>query len=87
VATVRRIKYLIGLGLPLERARSLLPCVVDPGTAAAAGPEPCPELVSVLRRELERLDEAAAEVARTRRAITRLLAGDPSVRGTADVGA
>jgi DNA-binding transcriptional MerR regulator len=69
VETVRRIKALLNVGLPIATIERLLPCVVD----ASPRLDPCNDLIATLRSEVARLDAQAAEVARCRSLITGIL--------------
>ena len=69
VETVRRIKSLLNVGLPIATIAQLLPCVVD----ASPRLDPCTNLIATLQAEVARLDEQAAEIARCRGLITDIL--------------
>ncbi len=69
VETVRRIKALLNVGLPIATIALLLPCVVD----ASPRLDPCANLLATLRDEVARLDARAAEIARCRSLITGIL--------------
>lgn len=88
VEVVERIRSLLHLGLPLAAVKVLLPCALDDRVAF----EPCPELRATLRDRLARLDDAAAELDRSRAvvqaALTKTDAGEPwpTLLGTAGRG-
>ncbi|ANZ37997.1 MerR family transcriptional regulator [Lentzea guizhouensis] len=67
--TVRRIKALLNVGLPIATIALLLPCVVD----ASPRLDPCADLIATLHAEVARLDSQAAEIARCRGLITGIL--------------
>ena len=69
VETVRRIKALLNVGLPIATIALLLPCVLD----ASPRLDPCTNLIATLRAEVDRLDSQAAEIARCRSLITGIL--------------
>ncbi|GAA3635601.1 MerR family transcriptional regulator [Lentzea atacamensis] len=69
VETVRRIKALLNVGLPIATIAQLLPCVLD----ASPRLDPCTNLIATLRAEVDRLDAQAAEIARCRSLITGIL--------------
>ncbi|MDX8054725.1 MerR family transcriptional regulator [Lentzea sp. BCCO 10_0798] len=69
VETVRRIKALLNVGLPVATIALLLPCVVD----ASPRLDPCVDLMATLRAEVARLDAQAAEIARCRRLIANIV--------------
>lgn len=69
VETVRRIKALLNVGLPVATIALLLPCVVD----ASPRLDPCADLIATLQAEVTRLDAQAAEIARCRSLITSIL--------------
>lgn len=69
VETVRRIKALLNVGLPVATIALLLPCVVD----ASPRLDPCTDLIATLRAEVARLDAQAAEIARCRGLISGIL--------------
>ncbi|MET9224790.1 MerR family transcriptional regulator [Lentzea sp. NPDC003310] len=69
VETVRRIKALLNVGLPVATIARLLPCVVD----ASPRLDPCDDLMATLRTEVARLDAQAAEIARCRGLIAEIV--------------
>lgn len=69
VETVRRVRALLNVGLPIATIAMLLPCVVD----ASPRLDPCTDLLATLRAEVARLDSQAAEIARCRGLITGIL--------------
>ncbi|WBB80508.1 MerR family transcriptional regulator [Micromonospora sp. WMMD882] len=69
IEKVRRIRALLNVGLPLRTVELLLPCVVD----ATPRVDPCRNLVATLRQEVDRLDEASAEIDRCRSLILDIL--------------
>ena len=69
VETVRRIKALLNVGLPVATIALLLPCVLD----ASPRVDPCADLLATLRAEVTRLDTRAAEIARCRGLIAGIL--------------
>lgn len=69
VETVRRIKALLNVGLPVQTIRRVLPCVRD----ASPRLDPCTDLLATLTAEVARLDSQAAEIARCRSLITDVL--------------
>ncbi|GLY53522.1 MerR family transcriptional regulator [Lentzea sp. NBRC 102530] len=69
VETVRRIKALLNVGLPVATIALLLPCVVD----ASPRLDPCANLLATLHAEVARLDDQAAEIARCRGLIAGIL--------------
>jgi DNA-binding transcriptional MerR regulator len=71
VEVVRRIRALLGLGLPLRAVAEVLPCVRGHDLRIVAA---CPELQRVLAAEVDRLAAVEAEARATRQAITDVLA-------------
>ena len=69
VETVRRIKALLNVGLPVQTIRLMLPCVRD----ASPRLEPCTDLLATLTAEVARLDSQSAELARCRGLISDIL--------------
>ncbi|MFJ5991095.1 MerR family transcriptional regulator [Lentzea sp. NPDC092896] len=69
VETVRRIKALLNVGLPVATIALLLPCVLD----ASPRLDPCADLLATLRAEVARLDTRAAEIDRCRGLIAGIL--------------
>lgn len=67
--TVRRIKALLNVGLPVQTIALLLPCVVD----ASPRLDPCADLMATPHAEVACLDTQAAEIARCRSLITGIL--------------
>ena len=69
VATVHKIKALLGAGMTLDLVRQVLPCTVD----ATPRVEPCARLLSALRGEMARLDESAAAIQLSRSQIAAIV--------------
>jgi DNA-binding transcriptional MerR regulator len=69
VATVQKIKALLGAGMTLDLVRQVLPCTVD----ATPRVEPCARLLAALRGELARLDESAAAIQLSRSQIAAIV--------------
>lgn len=69
VTTVAQIRGLLDAGLPTDTIRQILPC------ASGHEPiiEPCPEIVSALARERNRLDERIDHLQTSRTALDRYL--------------
>jgi DNA-binding transcriptional MerR regulator len=69
VVTVTQIRGLLDAGLSTDTIRQILPC--------ASGPEPtidpCPEIVSTLRRERDRLDDRIRHLSDSRAALDTYL--------------
>ncbi|CAL9415006.1 MerR family transcriptional regulator [Streptomyces sp. enrichment culture] len=66
--TVRRIRTLLGAGLPTKVIREVLDCVCG----SDAEVEPC--LTPMLREQLQGIEERIATLEVSRRSLTRLLA-------------
>ncbi|MER7701076.1 MULTISPECIES: MerR family transcriptional regulator [unclassified Streptomyces] len=69
VATVARIRALLGAGLSTEVIRQVLPCARD----GRAGFDWCAELREILDGELAEMDERIAALRRSRGALAGLL--------------
>jgi DNA-binding transcriptional MerR regulator len=67
-AVVRRIRILLGVGLPTKEIRGLLPCVGEEGATL----DPC--VIPYLREHLQSLDECIGELRETRAELVDLLA-------------
>ncbi|WP_454042108.1 MerR family transcriptional regulator [Cellulosimicrobium sp. Marseille-Q8652] len=69
VLRVTQIRHLLGAGLSSEDIASVLPCAV--------GEEPelegCPELLAAMRARLQRLEDEAARLDRSRAALARYI--------------
>jgi len=70
VETVGRIRRLLDAGFNLDTVRAILPCLAD---GADAPLEMCPTVAAHVRASLARLEQEAADVARRRRVIERLV--------------
>lgn len=69
VATVQKIKALLGAGMTLDLVRQVLPCTTD----ATPRVEPCARLLAALRAEMARLDESAAAIQLSRSQIAAIV--------------
>ncbi|BBZ28811.1 hypothetical protein MMAD_31060 [Mycolicibacterium madagascariense] len=69
VTTVAQIRGLLDAGLPTDTIRQILPC------ASGHEPtiEPCPEILSALAREMNRLDDRIEHLQTSRIALDRYL--------------
>ncbi|MGA5821869.1 MerR family transcriptional regulator [Kitasatospora sp. NPDC094028] len=68
---VRQIRSLLAAGLPTRIIAEALPCATGPVPALVA----CPDLLATLRGELADLDARIDDLTRSRRALSRYLAG------------
>jgi DNA-binding transcriptional MerR regulator len=72
VATVGQIRALLAAGLPTAVIAQILHCVHNDGDQLV--PAPCPGMVTHLRREHTRIDEAITQLQASRQALDALLA-------------
>ncbi|MFJ9028418.1 MerR family transcriptional regulator [Streptomyces sp. NPDC102274] len=87
VASVRRIRTLLAAGLGTAVIAEVLPCMVDVEEEAVLAPG-CPELVPGLSVELDRINDAIAQLDAARRILTAIInapvpAAAPPPAGTA----
>ncbi|MFF1608874.1 MerR family transcriptional regulator [Amycolatopsis sp. NPDC058278] len=71
IVTVGRIRALLAAGLPTTVIAQILHCVHTDGERLV--PEPCPDMVTHLRREHARIDEAIGQLRASQRALGALL--------------
>nr|WP_086847374.1 MerR family transcriptional regulator [Amycolatopsis kentuckyensis] len=72
IVTVERIRALLAAGLPTAVIAQVLDCVHADGDRLV--PSPCPGMVTHLRREHARIDEAIGQLRASQRALGALLA-------------
>ncbi|MFE4367281.1 MerR family transcriptional regulator [Streptomyces sp. NPDC056835] len=87
VASVRRIRTLLAAGLGTAVIAEVLPCMVEVEEGAVLAPG-CPELVPGLSVELDRINEAIAQLDAARKILTAIInapvqAAAPPPAGTA----
>lgn len=69
VDTVLRIRALLAAGLTTDVIGRVLPCARDTGSRI----EPCAEVVTILRSEIDRMDSLASDLARSRNLLASIL--------------
>jgi DNA-binding transcriptional MerR regulator len=74
VERVRRIRYLLDMGLPLDGVREVSPCLEVDVTETA----PCDDLAAVLARHLERLERSIETATTHRQRVRSVLERAPS---------
>lgn len=62
-------RALLAAGLSTDVIGRLLPCTRD----GLPGPEPCAEVVAILKSEIDRMDALASDPARSRRLLVSIL--------------
>ncbi|NKY36434.1 MerR family transcriptional regulator [Nocardia speluncae] len=75
VRTVQNIRTLLAAGLNTQTIATLLPCMIDDDQGLAPA---CPEMLSDLHREQERIDKAVADLLAARSVLDVIVAATPS---------
>ncbi|MFE3144528.1 MerR family transcriptional regulator [Streptomyces scopuliridis] len=81
VASVRRIRTLLAAGLGTAVIAEVLPCMVEVEEGAVLAPG-CPELVPGLSVELDRINEAIAQLDAARKVLTAIINAPVPARPT-----